>query len=50
MTDQPDPRPVYPTEEKALARVEVLKRSGIWPGVLHVAGGWVLTYDPREDL
>ena len=42
-----DVRPVYPTEEKALARIEVLKRHGIWPGYIQVPGGYVLLYDPE---
>ena len=38
---------VYSSEEAAFRRVDTLKRSGIWPGVRRVPGGWALTYDPE---
>lgn len=38
----------YATEERAFARVETLKHSGIWPGVIrHGDGTFDLTYDPE---
>jgi hypothetical protein len=41
-------RPVYPSEEAALKRAEVLKQSGIWPGAVHQADDrWVLFFDPE---
>lgn len=39
--------PVYAAEDAALARVEVLKRSGHWPGVRRTGQGWVLLFDPE---
>jgi hypothetical protein len=36
------------TPERAFARVEMLKRAGIWPGVrLHADGSASLTCDPQ---
>jgi hypothetical protein len=40
---------VYESEARALHRVEMLKRSGIWPGVIRRADGlFALTYDPGD--
>ena len=39
----------YPDEIRAFQRVEVLKRTGIWPGVIrHPDGSCDLTFDPKE--
>jgi hypothetical protein len=41
-------RTKYVTEEEALRRVETLKASGIWPGVIRCSDGtFTLTYDPE---
>lgn len=41
----------YPTEDRAFARVEILKRSGRWPGVTrHRDGSASLTFDPADPL
>jgi hypothetical protein len=43
----------YSSYEAALRRVEVLKASGIWPGIVGPLenGGWRLTFNPdlHED-
>jgi len=40
----------YATEDRALARVEILKRHGTWPGVIrHEDGSCDLTFDPQES-
>ena len=39
----------YSTEERALARVDMLKRRGIWPGVRrHADGTASLLFDPDD--
>ncbi len=39
----------YKTEDKALRRIEILKRHGIWPGLIKRADRrYQLTYNPRE--
>lgn len=30
----------------ALARIEALKKVGVWPAYYPAAGGWALSYDP----
>lgn len=41
----------YATEERALTRVDVLKRSGIWPGVIrHRDGTFGITFDPQDPI
>ena len=40
----------YPTFERALQRVEVLKAAGCWPGIVSLADGtYRLTYDPEAS-
>lgn len=40
---------VYTTFEDAAWRVERLKESGIWPGIVcHANGTYSLTYDPED--
>jgi hypothetical protein len=43
----PDPRPVYPTFEKAQAAQDrQLRAYGIYSGIIHPADGkWMLRYD-----
>ena len=41
---------VYGTLASALARIEGLKKVGIWPGYFPVRGGWSLSYDPPGSL
>jgi len=40
----------YPTDEAAFKRVETLRRTGIWPGVIKIGSGkwWRLTWDPDD--
>lgn len=39
----------YPSEDRAFARAEILKRSGIWPSVrTHADGSASLTFDPAD--
>lgn len=39
----------YPDEYRAFGRVEILRRAGIWPGVVrHADGACDLTFDPQE--
>lgn len=39
----------YATPDRAFVRAEVLRRSGIWPGVrLHGDGSASLTFDPQD--
>jgi len=39
----------YPDEYRAFTRVEVLRRAGIWPGVIrHADGSCDLTFDPKD--
>lgn len=39
----------YASEDRALARVEILKRRGIWPGVRrHADGSASLMFDPDD--
>jgi hypothetical protein len=45
--ERPDPRPAYREEADALKRVETLKKSGIWPAVIHRDNTWQLTFDPE---
>jgi hypothetical protein len=40
---------IYDDEDKALRRVETLKKSGMWPGVRRAGTGRVVTFDP-DDL
>ena len=40
---------VYATFDRAQQRVDVLKRYGIWPGIVIRADGFALTYDPGDD-
>ena len=37
---------IYPTPAATWARIETLKKQGIWPGAVQVRGGWYLTVDP----
>jgi hypothetical protein len=51
-TTEPDPRPVYPTYEDAVAQARRQERDqGVTTGITHGAGGWVLlcdlTWNPR---
>jgi hypothetical protein len=40
---------VYPDEYRAFQCVEILRRAGIWPGVIrHADGSCDLTFDPAE--
>lgn len=42
--------PVYLDFAAAQKRVEVLKQSGIWPGIrCHRDGTYTLTFDPQTD-
>jgi hypothetical protein len=36
----------YATQEAALARVRVLRRDGVWTGIIPAGEGWRLLYDP----
>ena len=39
----------YPTYARALLRVEVLKKRGIWPGIITRHDGlFALTHDPSD--
>ena len=38
---------LYATFDEAAARVERLKRLGMWPGIYRVRGVWRLTFDPE---
>lgn len=39
----------YPDEYRAFTRVQILRRAGIWPGVIrHADGSCDLTTDPQE--
>ena len=39
----------YADEYRAFARVEALRRTGTWPGVIrHADGSCDLTFDPQE--
>jgi len=39
----------YPDETRAFQRVDILRRAGIWPGVLrHADGSCDLTFDPKD--
>jgi len=39
----------YPDETRAFQRVDILRRAGIWPGVIrHADGSCDLTADPAE--
>ena len=43
---------IYRSESEATRRIFHLAQTlGVWPGYFYspVAGGWVLTYDPRPD-
>lgn len=40
----------WATEDAALARVEVLKARGYWPGVINHGGVFELTFDPDVRL
>ena len=43
---------IYKTQSQAIDRIWHLATTlGVWPGYFYsrVAGGWVLTYDPRPD-
>jgi hypothetical protein len=41
----------YASEKRAIARVEALKKFGIWPAVIPCGDdGWRLSYDPDEHL
>jgi len=39
----------YPTFEQALRRVEQLKLSGVWPGIIDGRDGYTLTWDPGDE-
>ena len=41
----------YATAEAAFKRVEALRRTGIWPGVIKIGSGkwWRITHDPDDD-
>lgn len=41
----------YSTEEAAFRRVEILRRQGIWPGVIKIGSGkaYRLTHDPYDE-
>lgn len=42
-------RAVYATFEAAQKRVEILKQSGIWPGIVcRRDGTFALTFDPED--
>ena len=41
---------VYRRYEAAVARIEALKRAGIWPALIRVPGGWALSYDPPSAV
>ena len=42
-------KPVY-SLAGALARIEALKKLGIWPAYYPAFGGWALSYDPPASL
>lgn len=40
---------IYESYDRAMQRVEALKRTGVWPGVTcHADGSCSLTYDPPD--
>jgi hypothetical protein len=41
---------VYASEKRAIARVQALKKYGVWPCVIRCDNGWRLSYDPDEHL
>lgn len=38
----------YKTYDAAAARVDVLRRAGVWPGIIHCSDGYQLTCDPWD--
>ena len=37
---------IYRSEQKVNMRLAILRRAGIWPGIIRCDGGWRLSYDP----